>query len=67
MSDPLPTAEKDALAEVRVVLDAGFPLPNLAARNLLAERDRMSRILAELGFCPVDGEAMPCFTCGAGL
>lgn len=23
--------------------------------------------MSELGFCPTDGEAMPCFTCGAGL
>lgn len=24
-------------------------------------------VLAELGFCPKDGEPMPCMTCGAGL
>lgn len=29
---------------------------------------RMLRgIAAEAGFCPKDGEPMPCFTCGAGL
>lgn len=31
------------------------------------ERDRLIAILAELGFCPKDGEPMPCMTCGAGL
>jgi len=24
-------------------------------------------ILLDLGFCPVDGDSMPCLTCGAGL
>ncbi len=24
-------------------------------------------MLVQLGFCPTDGESMPCMTCGAGL
>jgi hypothetical protein len=38
-----------------------------AVEALEAEHARMRSILAELGFCPVDGDAMPCMTCGAGL
>lgn len=33
----------------------------------LQERARMRAMLAELGFCPKDGDSMPCTTCGAGL
>lgn len=46
------------------------PLPPTQAHAVLAvieERDRMRDILNRLGFCPVDGEPMPCLTCGAGL
>lgn len=31
------------------------------------EAERLQRMVSDLGFCPKDGEAMPCFTCGAGL
>jgi hypothetical protein len=41
----------------------------VAARvaQVTAENTRMRQILAGLGYCPVDGEPMPCMTCGAGL
>lgn len=29
--------------------------------------DEVPALLNELGFCPTDGDAMPCMTCGAGL
>lgn len=32
-----------------------------------AEAERLTALLAVLGFCPKDGDSMPCFTCGAGL
>jgi hypothetical protein len=38
-----------------------------AAEKLAAESGRMRALLGELGFCPKDGDSMPCETCGAGL
>ena len=37
------------------------------AEQAEAENKRMRIILAELGYCPNDGDTMPCMTCGAGL
>jgi len=31
------------------------------------EVERLTNMLNQLGFCPKDGESMPCMTCGAGL
>jgi hypothetical protein len=31
------------------------------------EEEIRRQVYAELGFCPVDKEPMPCMTCGAGL
>lgn len=34
---------------------------------LSEEVHRLRKMLSDLGFCYKDGEAMPCFECGAGL
>jgi hypothetical protein len=39
----------------------GYPTPDVE------EIKRLRQLIADLGFCPKDGESMPCFACGAGL
>lgn len=34
---------------------------------LIKQRNRLSRMLLDIGFCPRCGESMPCTNCGAGL
>lgn len=45
--------------------DAIEPADDLAAAQ--TEIRRLRNMLADLGFCPEDGDSMPCETCGAGL
>ena len=40
---------------------------SLDIEALLDEVERLSKMLLTLGFCPKDGDSMPCMTCGAGL
>lgn len=35
--------------------------------EILPAIHRLRGIAAQAGFCPKDGESMPCMTCGAGL
>ena len=39
----------------------------VVVRALLDEQDRLTEMLNTLGFCPTDGESLPCLVCGAGL
>lgn len=48
-------------------LDPNFRLIWQAYCDMKEEVERLSSILLALGFCPKDGESMPCLTCGAGL
>jgi hypothetical protein len=54
-----------AVSQVRSVDEAEEDAEDIAHYAELAER--YHDMLVRLGFCPKDGEPMPCTTCGAGL
>lgn len=62
---------KDSWDDIRPVniqaLDTAFKNGKRDVPVLIAEVKRLRNVLTELGFCSVDGESMPCMTCGAGL
>lgn len=48
-------------------LDPDFRVIWQAYCDMKEEVQRLEQLLADLGFCPKDGDPMPCLTCGAGL
>lgn len=64
-------AERDAYRKAKQENDERFQLDAATQRERAekaeAEVERLTAMLGALGFCPKDGDSMPCLTCGAGL